>query len=124
MTYREFVTLDGRIWEAWEVRPIAIERRLNDDRRQHSRFSHDRRSSELQFKMHGSLREGWVTFQCGQDKRRITPIPAGWGELPDAGLVALLALAVPLRRVQAALSNSTREPPALPLPVFPPDSVS
>lgn len=90
MTYREFATPDGRIWEAWEVRPIEIERRINDDRRQQPRFSADRRSTELQFRLRGSLREGWLTFQSGEEKRRVCPIPSGWTELPDSGLISLL----------------------------------
>jgi hypothetical protein len=98
MSFREFVDSDGRSWEVWDVRPVAIERRLNDDRRLQPRFSEDRRRAELQFRMHGTLREGWLTFQSGSDKRRVSPIPEGWQELPEAGLVVLLALAVPQRR--------------------------
>lgn len=110
MTFREFVDPDGRSWEAWEVRPIAIERRLNEDRRTVPRFAQDRRSADLQFALHGTLREGWLTFQNGDDRRRISPIPTGWTAASEAELIAMLAHAVPLRRAPAGVPKRRRAP--------------
>jgi hypothetical protein len=127
MTFREFVDPDGRSWEAWEVRPIAIERRLNDDRRAVPRFAQDRRHAELQFALHGSLREGWLTFQSGDDKRRISPIPSGWSAAPPDEIVAMLARAVPLKCAPIGMPKRRRAPAITgPLAdfVFPPDTVS
>jgi hypothetical protein len=110
MTFREFVDPDGRSWEAWEVRPIAIERRLNEDRRAVPRFAQDRRNADLQFALHGSLREGWLTFQHGDDRRRISPIPIGWTAVSEAELIAMLAEAVPLRGAPVGVPKRRRAP--------------
>lgn len=127
MTFREFVDPDGRPWEVWEVRPIAIERRLDDDRRTVPRFAQDRRSVELQFALRGVLREGWLTFQSGDDKRRTSPIPPGRTSAPDDELIAMLARAVSLKRAPVGVPKRCRAPAiAGPLAalVFPPDTVS
>ena len=89
MTYREFTDDDNRLWEVWEVRPSVIERRQADERRRHPREFGDRRSSELQLKLLGGLRDGWLTFQCGGERRRLSPIPEGWSPLSDDTLFAL-----------------------------------
>ncbi|HEY4304948.1 MAG TPA: hypothetical protein VGM82_10805 [Gemmatimonadaceae bacterium] len=103
MSYREFNDRDGRLWEVWEVRPAVIERRQADDRRHQPRDFADRRSAELQFKLLGGLRDGWLTFQCGIERRRLTPIPEGWTSLPDDTLRALSARATLVNR--AGLSS-------------------
>lgn len=103
MSYREFNDGDGRLWEVWEVRPAAIERRQADDRRRSPRDFADRRAAELQFRLLGGLRDGWLTFQCGIERRRLTPIPEGWTSLPDDTLRALSARATPVAR--AGLSS-------------------
>jgi hypothetical protein len=103
MSYREFNDRDGRLWEVWEVRPAAIERRQADDRRRQPRDFADRRGGELQFRLLGGLRDGWLTFQCGVERRRLTPIPEGWTSLPDETLGALSARATPVNR--AGLSS-------------------
>jgi hypothetical protein len=103
MSYREFNDCEGRIWEVWEVRPAAIERRQADDRRRQPREFADRRAAELQFRLLGGLRDGWLTFQCGIERRRLTPIPEGWTSLPDETLRALSARAAPVAR--AGLSS-------------------
>jgi hypothetical protein len=103
MSYREFNDREGRIWEVWEVRPAAIERRQADDRRRQPREFADRRAAELQFRLLGGLRDGWLTFQCGIERRRLTPIPEGWTSLPDETLRALSARATPVAR--AGLSS-------------------
>jgi len=103
MSYREFNDRDGRLWEVWEVRPAVIERRQADDRRRQPRDFSDRRNAELQFRLLGGLREGWLTFQCGIERRRLTPIPEGWTSLPDETLRALSARATPV--IRAGLSS-------------------
>jgi hypothetical protein len=89
MTYREFKDDQDRIWEVWEVRPAVIERRQAEDRRRQPRDFGDRRAVELQLKMLGGMRDGWLTFQCGEERRRLAPIPEGWMLLTDETLVAL-----------------------------------
>ena len=97
MTYREFLDDQGQQWEVWEIRPISIERRLNEERRRYPRLS-DRRTSSVQLKIRGLHRDGWLTFQCGTRRRRLVPIPEHWDSSSDAELIALLKRATPLGR--------------------------
>lgn len=39
------------------------------------------------------LRTGWLCFDHGFERRRVSPIPDGWHELADEALVALWASA-------------------------------
>ena len=57
----------------------------------------------MQFRLLGGLRDGWLTFQCGVERRRLTPIPEGWTSLPDETLRALSTRATPVTR--AGLSS-------------------
>jgi hypothetical protein len=49
----------------------------------------------------GSLPEvyknGWLCFECPTEKRRLTPLPAGWQEYPVEELSGLIGSAVPVR---------------------------
>ena len=101
MTYREFLDDQGQQWEVWEIRPISIERRLNEERRRYPRLS-DRRTSNVQLKIRGLHRDGWLTFQCGAQRRRLMPIPEHWDSSTDAELIALLQRAAPLGRGEHA----------------------
>lgn len=45
------------------------------------------------------MRSGWLTFACGDEKRRLASIPDGWELLPEGALCALMdqAPAIPPR---------------------------
>lgn len=99
MTYREVIDSQGRLWEVWEVRPTEIERRqpTTNDRRSVPRDFSDRRGS-FQLRLLGGMREGWLTFQCGAERRRLAPIPQGWTTLSDETLLALAMKAATVAR--------------------------
>ena len=103
----------GTEWTAWEVQPgqfvigaaeqrtgrdrrVApapdpiIERRRGDERR-----VHPRRVLTL---LGQELARGWLAFQAGGVRRRLSPVPAGWDQLPDANLAALCARATESQR--------------------------
>jgi hypothetical protein len=63
MAHRVLTDARGDIWDVWEVQP----------------------SSEASV-----WKEGWLAFQSRTDKRRITPVPAGWAQMTDEELRALL----------------------------------
>lgn len=42
-------------------------------------------------------RNGWLCFECTTEKRRLTPLPAGWREYPIEQLSGLIGTAVPVR---------------------------
>jgi hypothetical protein len=92
VAYREFRDSQGKTWEVWEVRPAAIERRQADDRRRYPREFSDRRST-IPFRLLGGMKDGWLTFQSGNERRRLSPIPEGWAALSDATLRELAAKA-------------------------------
>jgi hypothetical protein len=41
--------------------------------------------------------EGWLCFECGDDRRRLSPIPKGWARASDATLEAYCRSATPAR---------------------------
>src|SRR5215217_159686 len=95
MTYRRFSDSQGSAWEAWEVHPLAVERRVNAERRASKREDADRRRAHREFRLviPRELSRGWLAVQGGPVKIRITPIPDGWSTLTDEELADLVARA-------------------------------
>jgi hypothetical protein len=78
--------------EVWEVIPTSTERRAA---KQRIPVAVDRRRrQESRIAVQSDLRAGWLAFQCKNERRRLAPIPNGWGEMSDAELAALLDRAV------------------------------
>jgi hypothetical protein len=87
-----------RLWNAWDVHPAWGERRhlerrtraaapppaLNDRRRVERR-----RQDGLRIALPPRLARGWIAFECGEERRRVAPIPAHWSDLDEPGLRAL-----------------------------------
>jgi hypothetical protein len=91
MSYRRFNDSAGRAWEAWEVHPSAVERRINKDRRAEERDTSERRKlREFRLIIPRELREGWLALQARTEKLRLTPIPDGWIHLTDEELALLV----------------------------------
>lgn len=87
MPYRTFADEAGRGWEVWDVRPERIERRSGERRQERPtpwtglerRVSEDRRKKrESRIRLSYPLSEGWLVFKSGEEKRRLSPIPANW----------------------------------------------
>ena len=95
MSYRRFNDTEGRAWEAWEVHPSAVERRLNSDRRQTTRANGERRQQhEFRLVLPWELRGGWLALQGTKGTKgtiRLAPIPDGWMTLSDDDLAMLVA---------------------------------
>ncbi len=68
------VTVDGRVWTVWDVAPGGM-------------TGHP---------LTEALRGGWLTLQCGDQKRRIIPSPAGWKEWTDEELADAVRGATPV----------------------------
>jgi hypothetical protein len=102
MTYRRFNDSQGCAWEAWEVHPLAVERRVNAERRATIRDENDRRRRQQEFRLviPQELSQGWLAVQGGATKIRLTPIPEGWMHLTDQQLAELVARS--LKTAQAA----------------------
>ena len=92
MSYRRFTDPQGGVWEAWEVHPMAVERRVNAERRLNSRDEGDRRKQqEFRLVIPRELSRGWLAVQSAAAKVRLSPIPDGWMHLSDHELVDLVA---------------------------------
>ena len=77
MAYRRIVDRDEQVWDVWEVAtPTSVSRRLTVPK---------------------ELESGWLAFQCGEERRRLAPLPAGWSEMSDTALLGLISQASPIR---------------------------
>lgn len=45
-----------------------------------------RRLRGLRIALPPRLAQGWIAFECGDERRRVAPIPAGWDHLPEPAL--------------------------------------
>lgn len=86
---------EGRAWEAWEVHPLAVERRMNAPRSEANAADERRAAGEFRLVIPRSLRDGWLAFQGSSHTVRLAPIPSGWTHLSDEELSALVAQAAP-----------------------------
>jgi hypothetical protein len=85
MPVREFTSPDGRRWTAWNVVP----------------GQHVSLAARSIAHLPPELEEGWLCFECAEEKRRLAPTPPGWEEMDDDALTALCASAAhapPVRR--------------------------
>jgi hypothetical protein len=128
MAARTFVDERGTQWTVWAVHPTWAERRAQRDRRASGPDAEtrteiesaldergirgDRRSGRARrrglgdsgprVRIAADLTGGWLAFDGGGDRRRLSPIPEGWETMSDAELVLLSrkALAVAVRRAR------------------------
>lgn len=94
MTHRKIKDGDGRSWDVWEVYPSAVERRMSGEYpavADSDGVTRERREVRLLVPL--ELQQGWLAFQCGDERRRLAPIPEDWTALGEAALVALLCQA-------------------------------
>src|SRR3712207_1209267 len=71
MAYREFHDLDGVLWRAWDTYPTATN----------------------QLHVAAPLAGGWLSFETGDTRRRLYPVPAGWENASEHQLRYWLSIA-------------------------------
>lgn len=108
MAYRNFRDANGLGWQAWDVIPRMVERRMVDRRRaqQPIGFPDRRRSGRerrIDHRRRGVLSQGleygWLAFESEQeDRRRLAPIPADWTRCTDEQLAEYCEQARQVRR--------------------------
>jgi hypothetical protein len=89
MAVREFSDTNGVLWRVWQTRP----------------------SRDVYL---GKLREGWLTFESGTERRRLAPVPPSWEELPIARLELMCRVAEPaeMRMADSDSWAESRDNPA------------
>lgn len=104
MGYRIFFDSEGVEWQAWDVLPKAVERRMGQRRvsREHVAFAERRRTERRQVEgrwtpLTSGLRDGWLCFDASGKRRRLTPIPPDWEECPPPTLERYCRSAMPAR---------------------------
>lgn len=75
MALRTFHNRDSREWMVWEVVPVQLEATTVVDR---------------------EVLRGWLCFESGAEKRRLSPFPPGWQEMDEADLLQLWEDATPV----------------------------
>lgn len=110
MGFRIFLDSTGREWNAFDVVPRAQERRRLE-RRVMSQLAdavEDRRDEDRRVTVGGrsplasGVTEGWLCFERGVDRRRLTPIPDGWQQCSDRELDEYRQTARPVHRAFAS----------------------
>jgi hypothetical protein len=111
---RTFVDSTGTEWEVFDVVPRDTERRTTDRRsRPNAKPGRDveRRERERRLSVGGRSRltgQGWLAFQNGDDRRRLSPIPLDWQRASDAELEAYCLKARPVRANVAGDAEAAR----------------
>lgn len=114
MPYRIFTDTTGSEWQVWDIVPQLSERR---DSGEHERriavvpieFADRRRAAGESRRqtvarralLRGSYSQGWLCFDNGTEKRRLTPIPGDWTTCSDELIETYL------RHAERAMSRFT-----------------
>ncbi len=104
MAYRVFIDSNGVEWQAWDVLPKAVERRIGSRRvcREPMAFADRRRRERRQVEgrwtpLTSGLRDGWLCFDASGDRRRLMPIPPDWESCGRVELEDYCRSAIPVR---------------------------
>jgi hypothetical protein len=96
--HRTFNDDAARLWNAWDVVPTWGERRQRERRDEpglppaallERRRMERRRHKGIRIALPPRMAHGWIAFECGEERRRLAPIPPGWEHLSEAELRAL-----------------------------------
>jgi hypothetical protein len=119
-SFRDETGTEWIVWAVWPQRETArhLERRQLADRRESAApepvierrrgGGADRRRQLAGRGIMVHHPEGWLTFQAGTARRRLSPIPDGWDAGSEADLARLLATAEPARPASRALGVETQ----------------
>ena len=111
--------MTGVLWQVWEVIPQWADRRTGTVRRGEPNQPADARGLEQRrtpdrrrglperiprIRLGNGLDGGWLAFESASERRRLSPIPAGWEEASESELERLCrraaAAAVPRRLIE------------------------
>ena len=76
MSHRRIVDDENKVWDVWEVVVSGTPRRIV---------------------VPADMQSGWLAFQCGEERKRLAPLPVAWNEMSDTALLRLMSQAKPIR---------------------------
>lgn len=94
MALREFTATTGQRWQVWDTVPstpheselFAHNARLLAEAAQRDDPSAAAASADASRRVAPGREAGWLTFQVGDEKRRLSPIPPDWATASEATL--------------------------------------
>jgi hypothetical protein len=119
VTPRTFKDRGGKNWDVWQVDPSANERRLAQRRLLHQKRTNsaERRSGTERRALKQArplvapeYAYGWLCFQCGEEKRRLAPVPEEWERAHDEMLEQWCCAAKPVVRRKPESARDAGEP--------------
>jgi hypothetical protein len=117
MAFRTFLDSAGQEWQAYDVTPPADERRRYDRRSTSESVEPERRSQDDRRLSVGRVSRlasgtggGWLCFERGDDRRRLTPIPENWERSSDEQLEQYRDSARPVPTVPGTGHPASRKP--------------
>ena len=107
MALREFTAADGEVWQVWDTVPgtpheAAIFAQSARFEAEAARRGEGLAGAAGRLGVSRGRGSGWLTFQCGQRKRRLSPIPGAWEAASPTQLAEWLGLAEPVHLSPAA----------------------
>jgi hypothetical protein len=104
VAFRTFIDSAGHEWQVYDVVPRDDERRHYDRRSTEEQAAPERRNSDDRRLTVGRVShltaatsDGWLTFERGGERRRLSPIPANWTRCPEPQLEKYCESARPVR---------------------------
>ena len=86
MAHRRIVDTEEQVWDVWEVQTTA--------------------ATSRRILVQPDLQGGWLAFQCGEQRRRLAPLPVGWSEMSDHALLGLMDKAREIKPRAATRSDN------------------
>lgn len=125
MAFRTYVNSAGQEWQVYDVVPRSDERRRYDRRASKvaapetpldtpldRRDDDDRRLTVgRQSPLAAGVKDGWLTFESGEERRRLSPIPEGWEAASEAELERYRESAREVRPRMADTPPASADPP-------------
>ena len=116
MAYRIFVDSEGVEWQAWDVVPDDVERRLGERRESIEVISESDRRTGLERRvtegkwtvLSSGLVEGWLCFEATTVRKRLMPIPTDWAVCGDEELETYCRSAKPVRGCASPVFHMTQ----------------
>lgn len=112
MSLRVFVDSRGNEWHVFDVVPRTGERRTENRRALEASVeaNADRRDSDRRLSIGylgrlSTISEGWLCFEQGAERRRLSPIPSDWSRCDEAALEDYCRRAQPARPLHADLTS-------------------